>query len=326
MSTESARTLLDDLLAELRGAGHVLVGTHQNPDGDALGSALGFSFLLDKLGVSHEVLCHHSAPKNLRFLPGIERLSTEWSGHKADLAVVLDLEAMDRLGSLREAFEAVDRLVVIDHHVPHKSPGTLRIVDTSSPATAAILCSLFLDFDVEICPEAAECLLTGIVTDTGSFRFPNTTPQALALAGRLMELGASLARVSEEVYLRKEEAAIRVMALAVSRMQTAHSGRLAWTVLSKEMMESVGAGDEHTEGIVNELLSLETVEIAAFFREGLHGRYKGSLRSRGGLDVASAAQAFGGGGHKNAAGLTLEPPSSRIEAEVLPRLASLLKA
>jgi phosphoesterase RecJ-like protein len=318
------RESLPAFLREVSASRRILVGTHLNPDGDALGSAMAVSHVLDQLQAPHDVTCHHAAPMNLKFLPGINRVKQEAPKKEYDLGIIVDLEALDRLGSLRTAFEDIPRLIVIDHHVPHEAPGELRIIDTSSPATSAILCDLFFDSNIKITPQIAECLLTGIVTDTGSFRYPNTTPHSLHLAARLLEQGASLPRITEEIYMKRQEAALRIMGEAIHRMKTSHNGRLAWVVLTRDLMASFNASEEHTEGIVNELLSIDTVEIAVVIREGISGRYKASLRSRGGHDVAQVAQSFGGGGHKNAAGLTLEPPADVAEAQIIEALGEIL--
>lgn len=318
------RDLLPAFMEEVMAGRRVLVGTHLNPDGDALGSAMAVSHILDQLEVPHDVTCHHGPPTNLRFLPGIGRVKQEAPREEYDLGIILDLESFDRLGSLKSAFQQIPRLIVVDHHVPHEAPGELRIIDTSSPATAAILCDLFFNSEVSITPKIAECLLTGIVTDTGSFRYPNTTPHSLHLAARLLEMGASLPRITEEVYMKRQEAALRILGEAIHRLKTSHKGRLAWVVLTEQLMREVGAQDEHTEGIVNELLSIDTVEIAVVIREGQSGRFKASLRSRGTLDVAQVAQSFGGGGHKNAAGLTLDPPADLAEQILIQALGTLL--
>jgi bifunctional oligoribonuclease and PAP phosphatase NrnA len=319
------RELLPAFLHEVRAARRIVLGTHLNPDGDALGSALGLAHILRSMELEVEVLCHHPVPKSLQFLPGASKVRQEPKRGDMDLVIVLDLEALDRLGSLRPAFESAPRMVVIDHHVPHEQPGDLRIVDTSAPATASILCDLFLDSGLEITADAADCLLTGIVTDTGGFRYANSTPHTLYQAGRLIELGANLARVSQEVYMRRPESSLRILGVAIAKMNLSHKGRLAWVSLTGEEMAKFNATDEHTEGIVNELLSIDTVEIAAFFREGKMGKHKGSLRSLGSHDVAAVARQFGGGGHKNAAGLNSEGSRDEVESAVISALGQLLK-
>ncbi len=304
----------------------MLIGTHLNPDGDALGSALAVSHLLDGMGIYNEVLNHHAPPANLEFLPGVSRIRQQPTREKFDLCVVLDLDSLDRLGNAEPYFEACTRLVVVDHHIPHEAPGDLRIVDPSSPATAAILAEMFLHVEAEITPDIATCLLTGIVTDTGSFRFRNTTPQALWLSARLLELGGDINLVSEEIFHRKPLSGARLLGFMLEQMVLESDDRIAYSVLDGRDFEATGARDEDTEGFVNELLSIRTVQIAALIREPRHGRIRISLRSRGDYDVAEVARAFGGGGHRNAAGCAFDATPEEAVRDLVPRLHTCLES
>ncbi len=305
---------------ELRAAKGALIGAHLNPDGDTLGSALALSHYLDTLGLSNEVLCHHPPPDNLRFLPGVERVRQEPKETGHDLAILVDLDSTERLGSTGPFFESLKRTIVIDHHVPHVAPGDLRIIDENAPATAVLLCRLFDLLDVEPTPEIATCLLTGIVTDTGSFRFRNTTPEALTLAASLIEQGADISRISVEVYHRKPLSSLRLLGLLLEKMEIDCGGRLAWGVLTSEQFATTGAADEDTEGFVNELLSVRSVQVAALFRSPKPGKVRVSLRSMGDHDVAEIAREFGGGGHKNAAGMSFDAEIGEVVRSVVPRL------
>lgn len=309
---------------ELADASTVLIGTHLNPDGDAIGCALAMSLYLDSLGIQNEVLCHHGAPKNLRFLPNVDRIHQEAKLDQYDLGIVLDLDSLERLGKTEPFFSRCRRLVVIDHHLPHAAPGDLRIVDTAAPATAVILTRLLIELEASITPEQATCLLTGIVTDTGSFRFRNTTPEALSLSAYLLEHGGNLTLVSEEVFQNKPLCSVRLLGHTLERMKLACDDRIAWSTLPVADFEATGAEDEDTEGFVNEMLFITTVQIAVLMREPRAGLIRCSLRSRGDLDVAQAARFFGGGGHRNAAGCTLEMPLAEAEAQLVERVKACL--
>ncbi len=297
-----------EFVAAVTSAGSVLIGTHLNPDGDALGSALAVSHYLDGLGIENEVLCHHMPPKNLRFLPGISRVRQTPKQEKYDLGIVVDLDSLERLGNTEPFFGSCDRTIFVDHHVPHNAPGDIRIVDTSAPATAVILARLFQHIGVEITPDIATCLITGIVTDTGSFRFRNTTPESLSIAASLLERGGNINLVSEQVFQSKPISSARLLGFALERMSLDADDRLCWSVLTIEDFEQNHAVDEDTEGFVNELLTIETVQISALFREPKRGKVRCSIRSRGEYDVAAVARQFGGGGHRNAAGCNFDGP------------------
>jgi phosphoesterase RecJ-like protein len=309
---------------EVKQASSVVIGTHLNPDGDALGSALAMSHFLDKLKIQNEVLCHHPAPKNLRFLPGVERVRQHPKYEKHDLAIVLDLDAMDRLGSTSPSFMQAPRMIVVDHHVPHQAPGDLRIVDVSAPATSLILTRLFLELGATITPKMATCLLTGIVTDTGSFRFRNTTPESLSLSALLIENGGDINQVSEEIFQRKSLSSTRLLGHMLDTMRLECENRIALGVLRLEDFQITTAQDEDTEGFVNEMLSIDSVQIAANLRQPTRGRVRCSIRSREEFDVALVAREFGGGGHRNAAGCTFDLGIEECETLLMSRLKRCL--
>ncbi|HTQ09753.1 MAG TPA: bifunctional oligoribonuclease/PAP phosphatase NrnA [Fimbriimonadaceae bacterium] len=318
--------LAAQFLEEIKAASSVLIGTHLNPDGDALGCALAMSHYLDGLGIRNEVICHHPAPRNLQFLPGISRIKQAPNQEKFDLGIVLDLDSLERLGSTEPFFAGCGRVIVVDHHVPHQAPGDIRIVDTAAPATAVILTRILNHIGANITPEIATCLLTGIVTDTGSFRFRNTTPEALSLSAGLLEHGGDIATVAEEIFQRKTLASARLLGRTLGNMELAPDGRLAWSVLGYAEFESTGARDEDTEGFVNELLFIETVQISALLREVKEGRTRCSLRSRGDYDVAAVARHFGGGGHRNAAGCTFDCRPDDAVALLVPEMRRCLES
>lgn len=322
----SASELAQLFQKEVASASQVLIGTHLNPDGDALGSALAMSHFLDSQGVANEVVCHHLAPKNLGFLPGVGRIRLRPKQEKHDLAIVLDLDAMDRLGDTAPYFEICPRMIVVDHHVPHQCPGNLRIVDVSAPATSLILTRLFLQLNAPISPAMATCLLTGIVTDTGSFRFRNTTPEALSLSALLLENGGDINLVSEEIFQRKPLASTRLLGHMLDTMRLECENRIALGILRLQDFEFAKAKDEDTEGFVNEMLSIDSVLVAANLRQPTHGRVRCSIRSRENIDVAKVAREFGGGGHKNAAGCTFDMEIKDCEAILMDRLKRCLES
>jgi len=326
MPMRVVRELASAFQEEIQKASSVIIGTHLNPDGDALGCALAFSLYLDSIGVENEVLCHHKAPRNLEFLPKVDQVQQEAKKDHYDLGVILDLDAMDRLGRTEQFFGTCKRLIVIDHHIPHNKPGDLRIVDSDSPATAVILTRLLMEIGADITGPMATCLLTGIVTDTGSFRFRNTTPDALSVSAYLLEQGGDLNKISEEVFQNKPLSAARLLGRVLETMKLACDDRLAWSSISIQDFQHSGAKDEDTEGFVNEILSIMSVQIAVLLREPKPGKVRVSIRSRGDLDVAEVARDFGGGGHKNAAGCVFELPILEVEERLVRRLKVCLES
>lgn len=306
-SMDSFSTQAQEFVRLVSSAKSVLIGTHLNPDGDALGSALTMSYILDQYGVKNELICNNLAPYNLEFLPGIERVKLTPTTEHHDLGIVLDLDSLNRLGKTLPYFQACEKLVVIDHHVPHEEPGDLRIVDTDAPATALILYRLIRELDVPVTESIATCLMAGIITDTGSFRYRNTTEESLHAAAELLHDRADLARVCDEVYQRKPLNAVKLLGRTLQNMRLDKNDQIAWSTLGAKDFSETGAIEQHTEGLVNELLNINTVKIAALIRQPSSDKLvRASVRSREGFDVAAAVREFGGGGHVNAAGVTFE--------------------
>ncbi len=317
-------TLADQFVEACRKHRRVLIGTHLNPDGDALGSALAMSLYLDEIGVQNEVVCNNLAPYNLKFLPHVDRVKLEPEQTDYQLGIVLDLDSTERLGRTKPYFESCEELIVIDHHVPHEEPGTLRIVDVEAPATSLILARLFRTIGAPITHDMATCLLAGIVTDTGSFRYRNTTPESLHTAADLLVAGGDIVEVCEEVYQKKPLHSVRLLGRTLDHLQLAEENQIAWSTLSARDFVETGANEENTEGLVNELLAVDTVQMAALIREPRVGKVRASLRSREGYDVAAVAREFGGGGHRNAAGCTFEVSLDQAERQLVEALKRCL--
>jgi phosphoesterase RecJ-like protein len=311
------------LQREIEQAKRIVIGTHLNPDGDALGSALAMSHYLDGIHKDHALVCHHPAPRNLEFLPGIERVQQSAEG-EFDLGIILDLDAYDRLGDTAPIFDRCPRTIVIDHHVPIQKPGDVRIIDTTAAATALILGRLFREMGAEFTPAISTCLLTGIVTDTGSFRYRNTSAEALSLSAFLLEHGGDINKVSEEIFQRKPLGGTRLLGHMLDTMRLAAENRIAYGVLTQADFADTGALDQDTEGFVNEMLFIDTVQIAALLREVSEGTIRCSIRSRNHLDVAAVARIFGGGGHKNAAGCTFYTSVPDAETQLVKELQRCL--
>ncbi|MCS7065346.1 MAG: bifunctional oligoribonuclease/PAP phosphatase NrnA, partial [Fimbriimonadales bacterium] len=193
----------------------------------------------------------------------------------------------------------------------------VRLVDTCAAATAEIAYRLLRALRVPFTPEIATCLLTGIVTDTFSFKFPNTTPHTLRIAAHLQRCGANISEINEQVFETRSFSAVKLLGLALATLKRTPDGQIAWAVIPRSAFEEAGASEEETEGIVNFVRSIHGVQVAMLLREAPNRKIRVSLRSRGAVNVALIAQHFGGGGHENAAGCTLEMSMSEAEQVLL---------
>ncbi|MGQ9902361.1 MAG: DHH family phosphoesterase [Fimbriimonadales bacterium] len=297
-----------------------LIVPHLHPDGDALGSALGLYHALKQMGKTEVIaVSHDPVPEIYRFLPDWEQILLEHPQQRTyDVAIVVDQSQLSRAGRHEALARAARQMLQIDHHVVMEPFADVALVDTSAAATAELVYRLLRFMRLPISPEVATCLLTGIVTDTFSFKLPNTTPRTLRIAAALQQAGADLSFINEQVFETRSFSAVKLLGLALSTLQRTEDGKIAWVAISRSAFEAAHAHEEETEGIVNFVRSVRGVEVAMMLRESPHRKVRVSLRSRGAVNVALLAQQFGGGGHENAAGCTLEtslPEAERILVE-----------
>lgn len=295
--------LAADLIAASR---QPLLICHVAPDGDAIGSLLGLMWLLDARGKTVTALSQDGVPEDLCFLPGSAGVVTEVRG-RPDLLIAVDCSDPGRLGKAgQDTYLNQLPLLNIDHHVTNPGFGTVNMVDPLAASTAELLFDLAQALDWEMPGAAAQCLLTGIVTDTQGFRTSNTTARSLYSAQRLMEAGASLHLVTERVLERRSFDSICLwgQALAAARLEDS----IAWTVIPQTMRTPCGGVDQKDSGIASFLISAEEAEVSAVIVERKDGAIDVGFRSAGRVDVAALAVKLGGGGHPKAAGCTLNEP------------------
>ncbi len=316
-SNQAMTKALTQAANALRAANKIVLATHVNPDGDTLGSALALAHALDGMGKEVTVLSHDGVPEIYQWMPGQERVERDTKRRDFDLAVVCDTGAIDRIGRVRPAIESAPVSVNIDHHVAEGNFGQIRLVDSKSSATGEIIYALLKSMAVEIDKDIANCLLCAIITDTGSFRFMNVTPNTFEIAARLMKAGACPAEISELVFENRSFGSVKLLGRALDSLQVSTDGQVAWAHIRASDFAELGATDEETEGIVNHVRAVRGARVGVLFREIPGKKVRISLRSRDGYDVNRVANAFGGGGHKLAAGCSLDPPLDQVESQVL---------
>lgn len=320
--TEIARLLL--------GARRVLALSHIAPDGDAIGSLLGFGWVLaaawrnagDDAGRVFVPVCADPVPAQFQWLPGSDRIMVAPPPGPWDVVVGLDASDAPRLGAVfRPADYGPAPVVILDHHVTNLQFGAFNYVDTSAVATAQIVVDLADAFPAPIGPEAATCLLTGLVTDTLGFRTANVTPAVLAIAMRLMEAGASLSEVTGRTLNYRPFSLLRLWGLALADVQLERG--VAWAVITREMRQKVGAPANGDGGLVSQLINAPEAAIAVVFTETADGQVEIGFRAKAGYDVSQVALSLGGGGHPQAAGCTIAGPLEDAQRRVLPLLFRL---
>jgi phosphoesterase RecJ-like protein len=294
-----------------------LVVTHENPDGDALGSLLAMSLALRQLGKDAIMYLPGQTPlpQEYGFMPlgDLIRERPADAGERVLLAV--DCAKEDRIGD--ESLRSGAPLVLdIDHHHDNTRFGDVNLIVADASSTGEILRDVFAELGVGLTPELAEPLYIALVTDTGRFQYANTTPKSLRLAAELVEAGADVHAVFQQVYESVEFAKLKLLARALGRAEVLEGGRIVVSHLLRTDFAEVGAAEPYSEGIIDYLRAVEGAELAVLVREQMHGSphaHKGSLRSSiDELDVSVIARSFGGGGHRQAAGFSSDAPLEEI--------------
>ncbi len=310
--------MIEAIAKELRDNKRFLLTTHVNPDGDAIGSLGALALVLEDLGKEVVAYCQDEIPGFLRFLPYSERIVREIPGPNGfDVAVVLDCGELDRIGNAAEALQQVEKIIHIDHHSSSDDFGQLNLVRPECSSTAEILYEIFQAIPASLSSEAAENIYTAILTDTGSFRFANTTARALDIAAEMVALGVTPDKIASEVYDSMSPERLQLLALSLNTLTLRANGRLATMQVSRRMLEETKTSVMDTDGFVNYPRGINTAEMAIFFREMDSGKVNVSLRSRGGLNVAEFARNYEGGGHHNAAAFRAEGSLTEVVEEVL---------
>jgi bifunctional oligoribonuclease and PAP phosphatase NrnA len=313
MSSPQTTSDVAAVVGALRDNDRFLLITHENPDGDALGSILGTKLVLDALGKDSVMYLSGQAPlpAEYRFMPleGLRRQLPEDAGDRVLFA--LDCANESRLGEGQAALEVARLVVNVDHHHDNSRFGNVNLVVADASSTAEIVRDLARELGVELTPQLAEALYIALVTDTGRFQYANTTPKALRLAAELVEAGADVHRVFESVYETVQLAKLKLLARALDRAQVYEGGGLVVSYLLKTDFAEVGAAEPYSEGIIDFLRAVEGAEMAALIREppapGRPARRVSLRSSSDEVDVSAIARASGdGGGHRQAAGFSSE--------------------
>jgi len=307
-----------ELLAVFRAHERFIVTSHARPDGDAIGSVLALAEILDQLGCTAEPMLADPAPAIYATLPNLHRIRFCGSAaevNRATPAILLECDSIGRTGL--SGLEG--RLLInIDHHASGRSFGSVNWIDPSACAVAAMVYRIAIAAGVEITPSMATCLYTSVLSDTGAFTYPNTTPESFAIAHDLTVRGANPSRIAHDLYFRNPLSKVRLLGASLDALEI--SGNLAWSSVMLADLERSRATPEDCEGIVGNLIAIAGIDAAFFLREQTDGRFRLSIRSKGGIDVARVAEAFGGGGHVSASGCTLAGPRETAIARVLAEL------
>jgi bifunctional oligoribonuclease and PAP phosphatase NrnA len=294
-----------------------VVTAHQNPEGDAIGATLALCSILRKIGKTAHPFNPDPVPAQTAFMPGAKKIIRDVSAIPPIAAViVVDCGDRDRPGPDFKIFMKDKPVLNIDHHETNTAFGNQNWVDPKASSTGEMIVALAEALDAKIAPDAALCLYTAILTDTGSFHFSNTTARALEAASEMVAAGADPVLAARSYYHAKTAGHLILLADFLGTLSFNPAQTVASAVLTRESYQRAAAGPDASENFINALTDVASVKVAVFYREAGDDEWKVSFRAKGEADVSALAFSFGGGGHKNAAGCTIKGTLEEVQKRV----------
>ncbi len=309
---------IDNIKEEIEKANDIVILTHECPDGDAVGSALAMYLTLRKMNKQVDVIIPEYS-NVFSFLPGASEIKKEGKNEPYDLAISVDVTGIARLNGFAKYFENAKTKIQIDHHQVNDMFADYNFVNPASPACAQNLILIIEKLGVEIDKEIGTCLLTGIITDTGGFKYEGVSAETFEFTSWLLTKGVNVSDVYKRVLQTKTKANFELRKIIMDRMEFINNNKITFTYMTLEDEKKVGAVPGDHEGLVEVGRDIEGVEVSIFLRQ-IDGGYKASLRSNNYVNVSDVCIPFSGGGHIRAAGCniygTLEEAKQKIIAEV----------
>ena len=305
---------MSKLFEDIKDSSNLITG-HINPDGDALGSALAFKLILDSKGIDSDVSfdIKGNVPSNLNHLP-IE-LIMDKPKENYDSIYVFDCGNSERLGDLEDLALNANRVIVVDHHI-NPSFGDIQIIDSSAASTTQVLFREILSANIDIDKNIANCLMTGLITDTGRFQYSNTDNEVFEIASKLMLSGAELTSISDNIYGSIPMNAIKLQSEVLNRIELHEEEELVVSYVLQDDYLNYNIESSETDFLIDSIRLVKESSVALLLKEQQDKSFKGSLRSRNELDVQQIASIFGGGGHKAASGFSTNLSMEEIKNKV----------
>ncbi len=314
---------LDNIIEEINNAESIVILTHENPDGDAIGSSLALYNGLKQIGKDADLIIPEF-PQTFEFLKNSEEVKKEGKTEKYDLAIALDCGDIKRLDGFAKYFEDANVRISIDHHSANTMFADYNFVNPMAPACCQILVTVLEALGIEIDKEIGTCLLTGIITDTGGFKYSGVTSETFEFAAELLNKGVNVSNIYKKVLQTLSKPSFELRRRAMNRLEFLEEGKIAFTYTTLKDEEETTAGSNSHDGIVEMGRDIEGVEISIFLREKEDG-YKISLRSNEYVNVSDICLMFSGGGHIRAAGGSINLPFEQAKQKVIDECKKYLK-
>ena len=302
----------EKILDFIKNSQEILITSHRDPDGDSIGSQLALDGFLQSFEKPTRIINQGSLPHRYAFLDPQRKIQIFNSGgqekdfdFKPDLIFVLECPSWDRLGEVKKIIPLESKIVNIDHHPDNEKFGAINYVDLKACAVGEMIYSLLKAYDFPISSQMANQIYASILTDTGRFRFSNTSAKCLSICAELIKLGADPKYLTHKIYFDHSLPFLKLLGTILRNLETRNGGKICSVTIGKNLLSDFGVDHQEIEGIVDYSLFLRGVEIGLLFTEIEEGKTKINLRSQNDFDVSRVAKIFGGGGHKKAAGCTI---------------------
>ena len=307
---------LDNILEEIKKAETIVVLAHENPDGDAIGSVLAMGLALKSMGKNPDMIIREF-PRTFNFLPGANEVKQNLDVQKYDLAISLDCADLRRLVG-KEYFEEARKTIVIDHHGTNSMYADINFVNPVSPACCEILAGMFTYFDIDINQDIGSCILTGIITDTGGFKYQGVTAETFEFTAELLRKGVNVSEIYKKALETRTRANFELLKRTLDRMEILEDGKVTFTYMTSKDKEELNVQPGDDEGLVEIGRDVEGVEVSIFIKQrDNENKYKVSMRSNDYVNVSDICYIFGGGGHPKAAGCLIQGDIQQVKDKIL---------
>ena len=312
------------MISHMKNAENILLASHIHPDGDAIGSLVALGLSLKKIGKKVTMFNECPVPKVYRFIKGVEEITMQVKDFTHyDMAVILDCADLVRIGKCSSLVADIPMMINIDHHATNTGFGHFKTIDTNACATTEIVYSLLKQLDVTLTSDIAEAIYVGVLTDTGSFRFANTSCQAFDISREMVSFGVNPYKVADHIYGTYSLGSIKLLHKILGSIEVSENGKLSILSLTQEMVNETGTHPEDIIGLVHYAKHIKDVKVAALIQEAPGvGRcdegtqFHVSLRSDGSVDVGVIASLYGGGGHPKSAGFSTHLPYFELKKQM----------
>ncbi|MBF0106791.1 MAG: bifunctional oligoribonuclease/PAP phosphatase NrnA [Deltaproteobacteria bacterium] len=322
---QAKKTTFKQITGFIRDAKRILITTHENPDGDGIGSLLALGMGLTQLKKKVTLYMSDPVPKMYQFLPGQNKIKhTLCQTDKFDLTLIVDLGEVERVGGDFQKLPGRGLTVSIDHHKSGGHNADYNFCEPQKSSTGEIIFRLLKQLKIKFNKAMAVCVYTALVTDTGSFKYSNTNSETFVVAAEMAKFKIDFWEVASHCFETSSLSRMELLKRVIAGMQIHENKKLAWIVVLLSDLMHTGATPDETEGLINYPRSIEGVEVAIVFKEKEAGKFRVSLRSKTRVDVAAIAAEFGGGGHERASGFGLEGSFEDVKNRVISRMISAL--